>query len=113
MNDLIDFFKEPFERRKTHKAIDKKDTKLLLNYITNLQQKTNNQKDEINVLWKRLEKLKKRHEYLKYDLKDYKSRNEKAVEKIVIKQARLINEKDYVITDLDLDEIMRTLESGE
>ena len=35
----------------------------------------------------------------------------KAMEHLKIKQARLINEKDYVITDLDLDEIMKDLES--
>ena len=35
----------------------------------------------------------------------------KAMEHLKIKQARLINEKDYVITDLDLDEIMQDLES--
>jgi len=35
----------------------------------------------------------------------------KTMEHLKIKQARLINEKDYVITDLDLDEIMRDLES--
>lgn len=35
----------------------------------------------------------------------------KTIEHLKIKQARLINEKDYVITDLDLDEIMQDLES--
>lgn len=35
----------------------------------------------------------------------------KAMEHLKIKQARLINEKDYVITDLDLDEIIQELES--
>lgn len=35
----------------------------------------------------------------------------KAMEHLKIKQARLINEKDYVITDLDLDEIMQDLKS--
>lgn len=35
----------------------------------------------------------------------------KAMEHLKIKQARLINEEDYVITDLDLDEIMQDLES--
>ena len=35
----------------------------------------------------------------------------KTMEHLKIKQARLINEKDYVITDLDLDEIMQDLES--
>ena len=35
----------------------------------------------------------------------------KAMEHLKVKQARLINEKDYVITDLDLDEIMQDLES--
>ena len=37
----------------------------------------------------------------------------KAIEHLKIKQARLINEKDYVITDFDLDEIMQDLEKGE
>lgn len=35
----------------------------------------------------------------------------KTMEHLKIKQARLINEKDYVITDLDLYEIMQDLES--
>ena len=35
----------------------------------------------------------------------------KTMEHLKIKQARLINENDYVITDLDLDEIMQDLES--
>lgn len=35
----------------------------------------------------------------------------KSMEHLKIKQARLINEKDYVITDMDLDEIMQDLES--
>ena len=35
----------------------------------------------------------------------------KTMEHLKIKQARLINEEDYVITDLDLDEIMQDLES--
>lgn len=35
----------------------------------------------------------------------------KTMEHLKIKQARLINEKNYVITDLDLDEIMQDLES--
>lgn len=75
------------------------------NYITNLQKENDNLK---NVMFTG----RNYNEVLKSE-QDYKSRNKKAIEKIVIKQARLINEKDYVITDLDLDEIMRTLESGE
>lgn len=47
INDLIDFFKEPFERGKTHKAIDKEDTKLLLDYITNLQKENEELKKQI------------------------------------------------------------------
>ena len=35
----------------------------------------------------------------------------KVKEHLKIKQERLISEKDYVITDLDLDEIMQDLES--
>lgn len=34
----------------------------------------------------------------------------KAMEHLKIKQARLINEEDYAITDLDLDEIMQFLD---
>lgn len=37
----------------------------------------------------------------------------KTLDKLKIKQARLINEKDYVITDLDLDEIMLCLDKGD
>lgn len=43
-----------------------------------------------------------------FELQD---RIDKAIEHLKIKQARLINEKDYVITDLDLDKIIQDLES--
>ena len=54
----------------------------LLNYITNLQKKVKNQRVEIDGLLKQRDKIKIRHIYLKKDLKDYKQRNEKAVEYI-------------------------------
>jgi len=68
----------------------------LLNYITNLQKENNslkgnikryakkvkNQRVEIDGLLKQRDKIKIRHIYLKKDLKDYKQRNEKAVEYI-------------------------------
>ena len=87
----------------------------LLNYITNLQKENENLKEENKRIFSRVndDELLISNAKNYAELQDYKSRNKKAIEKIVIKQARLINEKGYVITDLDLDEIMRTLESGE
>lgn len=41
---------------------------------------------------------------------DMKKRIYKTLDKLAIKQARFINENDYVITDLDLDEIMKILD---
>lgn len=36
----------------------------------------------------------------------------KAIDKLAIKQARFINEKDYILDDNDLDEIMYILQNG-
>ena len=39
IEELLKFLKEPFGKEKTHKAIDKKDTKLLLSYIEQLEKR--------------------------------------------------------------------------
>lgn len=44
---------------------------------------------------------------------DMQRKINKALDKLKIKQARLINEQDYIITDLDLDEIMKELNESE
>lgn len=85
-------------------------------------------KDTFNVLKSYINYLKKNQRFYKKigdketykdlllekqeELEDYKSRCEKAVDKLTIKQARFINEKGYVLDDNDLDEIMYILQNG-
>ncbi len=105
----------------------------LLDYITNLQQDYDNEAEENLKLseWlvekqQRIQGLEAENETLSNDFKnqveytnkiaeekeDYKSRCEKAIDKLTIKQARFINENDYVLDDNDLDEIMYILQNG-
>lgn len=48
-------------------------------------------------------------EVLQDKIEVYENMRKEANEKIIIKQARIINEKDYKITDLDLDELLNIL----
>ena len=69
---------------------------LLLDYITNLKQEN--------------ERLKEANKVLEENWEHYMMRCGKALDKLTIKQARFINEKDYVLDDNDLDEIMVELQ---
>ena len=72
--------------------------------VSNLQKENIDNINRIHELEEEIDK-----EYVKKVY--YKAKIDKTMDKLKIKQARLINEKDYVITDLDLDEIMQDLES--
>lgn len=72
--------------------------------VSNLQKEN---ADNINRIHELEEEIDKEYIEKVY----YKAKIDKTMDKLKIKQARLINEKDYVITDLDLDEIMQDLES--
>ena len=87
----------------------------LHNYITNLQQKIEQYEnpDDMTLFYMWLDvKAKDKMKELEQENEDYKSRCEKAIDKLTIKQARFINEKDYVLDDNDLDEIMYILQNG-
>lgn len=68
-----------------------------------------------NVIYKDyvVKDLENKNYWLKNDNEAYKSRIDKAIEHLTIKQARYINEKDYILNDEDLDAIMNILEGSD
>lgn len=72
---------------------------LLKKRIDYLERSNNRREDEIKYL---------RQEVI--DIEDCREKNIKALEHLKLKQLRFLNEKDYIITDLDLDDIMKDLD---
>lgn len=95
------------------------DLKIVLDYITNLQQEINKLTAESTEWESKCYDLQQENERLNEIFvwkqeheKELHTRIEKAIDKLTIKQARFINEKDYVLDDNDLDEIMYILQNG-
>lgn len=69
-------------------------------------------KDRCHELYEENERLKQANKILEENWLLYMKCCEKAVEYLSLKQIRYENEDDYVITDVDLQEIINILQDG-
>lgn len=125
---------EEFGAKDFHKTtLNYKEVKLLLSYIEQLEKKIDQYEnpDDLTLFYMwldtkakdKMKQLEKRNKELyegfmatQEELTDYATKNEqlennrdKAIEKLVIKQLRYLNEPKYKLTTLDLEEIKNIL----
>lgn len=101
MNDELQFANIKLDEQTMTKMIA-----YLVIQVSNLQKEN---ADNINRIHELEEEIDKEYVEKVY----YKAIIDKTMSKLKVKQARFINESDYIINDLDLDEIMLCLEKGE
>lgn len=101
MNDELQFANIKLDEQTMTKTIA-----YLVIQVSNLQKEN---ADNINRIHELEEEIDKEYVEKVY----YKAIIDKTMNKLKVKQARLINESDYIINDLDLDEIMLCLEKGD
>lgn len=107
IKEILNFLKEPFNKEKTHKAIDKKDTTVLLNYITNLQKENTDLK-------KLCDKYEEEHKTTFGTWKTVIARNEKASDFILSKAKEYKPHFAKVeLNTADCNELLNILEGGD
>ena len=68
IKEILDNIKYELDNKRKFILMTDKDTEILLDYITNLQEKSNNQAEEINRLYKQREKFMKKYSYLQEEI---------------------------------------------